>query len=452
MKKLLLVVGVLGALALLVVVGVVGYAVWLVRQVDSPQFQQSLLDRASATVGTKVQVERMDVSLLSGITLDGVAVANPAPFEGELLTAESFVLRYRLRPLLSGRVEVERLALEKPVLRLVMDRKGAFNYEKLGGGAATPAPAQPKPSSGSAAAPIELLLKQLAVHGAAIVMQDAAGTDLLRIDDASLDTVFRVGASGATGAGKAEIALVDLGGTLFVRRLRSPIELSKESLRLAPIRGTLAGGEVSGEVKADLADFRFTSSLNVQGASVETLLQEAKAASTASGKLNARASFEGAGGLPTLSGSGEAEVADCRVKNARALLLLSKVLAVPELADPDFDQCTVEFRLARSRLHTPRLALTGRQVQLTGQGVVNLESSTLDYQMTLALGQPLLAKITARELRGAFVDRGDGFSTIDFRIYGSTLAPQTDLATRMGKAALHSAARSGLGRLFGKKK
>ena len=94
----------------------------------------------------------MDVSLLSGAVLEDVAIANPAPFPGDFLVADAFVLRYRLRPLLAGRLEVERLALERPRLALAMDARGAFNYERLGntasaGAKATPAAALPRGSS-----------------------------------------------------------------------------------------------------------------------------------------------------------------------------------------------------------------------------------------------------------------------------------------------------------------
>ena len=74
----------------------------------------------------------MDISLLSGVTLKGISIANPAPFSGDLLTADEFVLRYRLRPLLSRRLEVDRVSLERPALGLVMDGRGVFNYERLG--------------------------------------------------------------------------------------------------------------------------------------------------------------------------------------------------------------------------------------------------------------------------------------------------------------------------------
>ena len=96
-------------------------------------------------MGADVRVKEMDISLLSGVTLRGIVVANPAPFPGDLLAAEAFVLRYRLRPLLAGRVEVERLSLEKPALALAMDARGAFNYEKLGGAASRPPPLPPRP-------------------------------------------------------------------------------------------------------------------------------------------------------------------------------------------------------------------------------------------------------------------------------------------------------------------
>jgi hypothetical protein len=83
---------------------------------------------------------------------------------------------------------------------------------------------------------------------------------------------------------------------------------------------------------------------------------------------------------------------------------------------------------------------------------MNMETSALDYNLTLALAAPLLNKITVPELRSAFVDRGDGFSTLAFDLTGTTLEPRTNLAAKMAKAAAREAAVSGLGRLFGKKK
>jgi len=249
------------------------------------------------------------------------------------------------------------------------------------------------------------------------------------------------------------IATLSLADMMFVRGLSASLELSKDSVKLAPIRATLADGTVGGDIRVNLKDgFRFTVNLEVKGARVKTLLEEAKSKASVAGSLMAKASFEGSGGLPTLKGKGRAEIADCRVTNARTLAVVAAALRVPELANPELDQCLVEFSMAGSRIQTPVVRLTGKQIQITGHGTTNLDTSALDYDMNLALGKELMDKIGVRELRAAFRDRGDGFSAVDFKVTGTTLAPQTDLASKVGKAAATEAAVSGLKKLFGKKK
>src|SRR4030042_4592849 len=116
----------LGGLPLLfvAVLAAAAYGVHLAGKLNTPEFQRSLLDQAKAAAGADVRVKEMDISLFSGVTLTGIAIANPAPFAGALPTADAFVLRYRLRPLLAGRVEVERIAPEKPALGLLLDARG----------------------------------------------------------------------------------------------------------------------------------------------------------------------------------------------------------------------------------------------------------------------------------------------------------------------------------------
>ena len=449
MKKALLVGGGLAAAVLLLVFG---YVAHLLGSLNTPEFKKSLLERVKASVGAEVQVKDMEISVLSGVTLKGVTVVNPAPFPGNLLTAEALVLRYRLWPLLSGQVEVERLALVKPVLTLAMDGRGVFNYEKLAG---TPAGGASKgaPAPAAVALPIELLLKQLAVEHARIVMQDQTKATLLRVDDVGLDSAFRVAAAGAQGSGKAKVALVNVADTMFLRDVSAPLAMSKESVKLSPIRARLAEGDVTGDVTVNLKDgFRYSANLDVKGAHLKKLLEEAKSKPSVTGTLVARASFQGSGGLPTMKGKGRLEVTECKVHNAAVLGVVSAALRMPALANPDFDQCLVEFTMAGSRLQMPVVSLKGKQIQITGHGTTNLDSYALDYDMTLALAKEMLDKIGVRELRAAFKDRGDGFSAVDFKVTGTSNAPQTNLAAKVGAAAATEAAVSGLKKFFGRKK
>jgi hypothetical protein len=446
MKKLLLA-GV--ALVLVAVLAVVAYGVHLVGKINTPEFQRALLDQAKATIGADVRVKRMDISLFSGVTLRGIAIANPKPFAGDFLTADAFVLRYRLRPLLAGRLEVERVALEKPALGLALDAKGVFNYERLGGAskkAATPG------GAAAVALPFRLVLSQLAVENGSVTLTDSTQARLLKIDDAGFRSAFEVAGGIAQGSGEATIATVSLADLLFLRSVRAPLAMSKEVVKLAPIRGEVAGGRATGDVTVHLkGGLRYVANLEVKGAQVSTLLAEAKSAGGVSGTLAAKAVFEGSGGLPTMKGRGQGTVTGCRVEHARTLAVLAEILKVPELASPDFDECRVEFTQSGSRLSTPVLLLKGPALQLSGRGTVNLDTYGLDYQMSLALAPKLLAKVTRPELRPAFKERSDGFSAMDFRLYGTTTQPQTDLLSRIGQAAATEAVRGQLNRLFQKK-
>jgi hypothetical protein len=239
---------------------------------------------------------------------------------------------------------------------------------------------------------------------------------------------------------------------LFVRDASAPLRTTRDLLTLSPIRASLARGTLAGEVKVNLKKLRYAANLKLEDVDVATLLEQARSTRLISGRLAANGVFEGSGGLATLAGKGRAEVADCRISNARVLLLLSRLLQLPELANPDFDTCLAEFTLGEGRLRTPVLRLEGRQVRLTGRGNLNLLTNALDYEMTLALAQPVFRKLTSRELRAAFTERPDGFAAVDFRLTGTTAEPQTDLVTKVGKAAAVDAIRGGLDRLFGKRK
>jgi hypothetical protein len=431
-------------LLLLAVLGALAYGVHLVGKLNTPEFQKGLLEQAKATVGAEVRVKEMDISLLSGVTLKGIAVANPAPFPGDLLTADAFVLRYRLRPLLARRLEVDRVALEKPALGLVMDARGVFNYERLGGGTR-------KPASAGVAVPLHVVLKQLEVGKGSVTLTDHTKARLLTVEDAGFRSAFDIEGGVARGSGEAAIARVGLADLLFLRSVKAPLTLTKETVTLAPIRADLAGGRATGDVTVHTkGGFRYVAHLEVKGVEAETLLAEAKSAAGLKGTLAAKATFEGSGGLPTMKGRGQGTVTGCQVENARTLALLASVLQVPELASPDFDECRAEFRQSGYRVETPVVLLSGKAVQLRGAGTVDLRSYGLDYAMTLALAPRLFAKVTRPELRPAFQQRADGFSTIDFRLYGTTAAPQTDLLARVAKGAATNALKKQIERMFRK--
>ena len=436
-------------LATAAVVIVLYAAASLLRSLDTPEFKARVAREASAVVGARVQLDSLNVSLLRGIRLGGVRVQNPPGWNGNLLSAETARLSYSPWSLLRGRIVVDELTVRKPVVALQSDARGAFNYQRLSAqtSARTAAPA---PAS---AGLLSLVVSKLSVEGARLAITDQKNAAILRLEEGSLVSALGMDSGVLSGTGEARIDSVVLTDALFLRGVRAPIKLTRERLSLAPLQATLAGGAVKGDIAVGFKpDLRYTLKVAVTGASVATLLKEAGSAGTLTGALDSQATIRGAGGLLTLEGEGQAEIKDCRWPKSSLFSLLADVLKLPELKDPRFDECRVQFVIAGGQARTPVVAFKGPALELTGEGATSLQTTALDYDLTLALSPGLLARVPA-PMQAGFKRRTDGFGVIPFKVTGTAAAPKTDLAARFGKAVAIEAAKEGLlGRLFGKKK
>ena len=127
-KVILIIVAVVMALAIILV----GTGIYFTnRYLQTAAFKEQALRAAHNELGADVRIDDLKVSLFSGVELRGVTIGNPPGFPGNLVTANAFVLRYRLLPLLSRRVEIEELSLDKPVITLSQNAGGEWNYENI---------------------------------------------------------------------------------------------------------------------------------------------------------------------------------------------------------------------------------------------------------------------------------------------------------------------------------
>ena len=423
MKRVLLIVA--AALGLFFAVG--GLLVWrALHAVGTPEFQQSLLAEARARLGTDVQVQSMQISVLHGFRLRGVRVKNPSGFAGDLLTADSFALGYDLWPLLRGRLAIDELSVDKPVIRIVADAGGSHNYERLKVYETTGS-SHAAPSAATSSFLRELVVKRLSLKDANVGLVEGR-TTFMRLEGMSFESRLAVGASEAGGEGRARIGLLALGESLFLRSIEAPLTVSRKGLRLEPIKARLAEGRVAGTIHLDLEpNLRWAMDLKVDDAAVATLFKEAGFAPSTSGSLGAVATLSGTGGAATARGKGKAEVRQCKVSEHPVLMALSGVLQLPELRSPRFEECRMEFEVGGGVVHTTVLSLKGPTLELTGKGTYGLATSALDYDMTLGLSQELLARVPGNTTRAAFKKRDDGFGTLDFGVSLATEAAKEGL-------------------------
>lgn len=451
---------ILFVLVLIVVVLLVAAVLFINYKLQAPETKELALKAAQDALGAKVQINDLNISLFSGIRLRGVTIANPQGFDGSLLTAEEFVLRYNLWPLLQRRLEIETLALRKPVIRLVRNEKGQWNYDQIGAKTAA-APAEPAkttaPSAAASPAPsapttskagVDITLSRLALENAEIVILDEKQKELVRIRNLSVKSRLQSSGARIEGDGDAKIETLSAANSLFVRNLVAPIKMSAERVGLAPLSGTLAGGAVSGDVGLKLAGgFQYSVNVKVKDADMGKLLQEAQAKPTLTGKLQAETSLLGTGGLATINGHGKLEIVNGTLVGVPVLEMLAVLLHINELRNLRFTECRMEFTMADNKMPTPVIRVVSPQVQITGKGVVSLADYSLNHDVTLAVAPDLLAKVPS-EIRDIFKKQPDGFLAITFQVTGPYDAPKNNIAETLLKGAAQNLIQKGLQKLF----
>src|SRR5215510_6477262 len=106
---------------LLVAVAVIGVALAALALTgfSSPALGRALLDRAGAAAGARLEADEFRLSVLRGISLRNVRAAGTYPGGRYELTLDRLLFQHRLLSLLTGRLVVDRIRLERPRALLV---------------------------------------------------------------------------------------------------------------------------------------------------------------------------------------------------------------------------------------------------------------------------------------------------------------------------------------------
>jgi uncharacterized protein involved in outer membrane biogenesis len=124
----------IGLWSLAVVIGlvIVGAGIFLAT-FDADSLKPRIVAAVKQQTGRDLALQgpiRLGLSLRPTLTIQGVAFANPPGFSRpEMATLERLDLKLALIPLLSRRVEIDRLVLVKPDILLETDAKGRHNWQ-----------------------------------------------------------------------------------------------------------------------------------------------------------------------------------------------------------------------------------------------------------------------------------------------------------------------------------
>src|SRR5262249_38196138 len=102
---------------------------------NTPAFRAYVSQTAAHAIGRPVKFASLRIAPLPlpTVRLGGLEVADDPAFRtGPFLTMSEGRIGIRLKPLLSGRIELADLTLEEPTVTLLEDQRGRWNWASLG--------------------------------------------------------------------------------------------------------------------------------------------------------------------------------------------------------------------------------------------------------------------------------------------------------------------------------
>ena len=162
---------------------------------NTERYRGMFTGRASRLLNREVTAKSLRVHLLPrpGATVKGLTVADRAPWPGSFVEADSLDVTLRLLPLFKGELQVRKIRIDRPRIRLARGADG-WNLDDLITRAARPASAEPRREEtrsvrGQPALPV-LLAGALAIRDGTLVFESPAQNHAparLEIRDLSVD-------------------------------------------------------------------------------------------------------------------------------------------------------------------------------------------------------------------------------------------------------------------------
>ena len=126
-KKLLIAAGVVVGL---IVVVLTGLTLYVKSYLQSDKLKALIIPRVEEATGRKVDIEAINVSIFSGISVQGIHIKEKNGAR-DFAAIREFVLNYDLMPLLSKKLVISSIRVADPVLSVQRDESGRFSYEDI---------------------------------------------------------------------------------------------------------------------------------------------------------------------------------------------------------------------------------------------------------------------------------------------------------------------------------
>ena len=388
--------------------------------------------------GLQIEVQHTEVRLLPlSVRLYGVAVKNPQPFPpGYFLQAPEVDAAMDWMPLLHGTVAIRSLVVEKPVIHLISDPDGLWNFQN-------PSSAKTQPTRFSMGTISNLQIKNGTLSSSVLIDPlDTPGPVVFTVDNFSggvrqLNVDALKNPSHTTSVAGSLTAERVIFGRVQLREIQSQLQIEPAQFTFKNFTAKTYSGNAAGDFTFDLASnkTRFDTDLRVSGVGVNYLLGEFESGQPrVTGMMEAEMKLNGIiehseNPLAGIQGTGhfairKGEFPGLRGNKGLAQMVRFRDPGTNSLPLSAFSSFSGDLDLNQQRIFSRKLNVDFYGINVDGSGSVDERNSQLDYKgnATIETKQGFFVSTFARMFKGA--DSKNGRLVFPIRVAGTVKDPK----------------------------
>jgi uncharacterized protein involved in outer membrane biogenesis len=431
------------AIAVCLLVAVVFLAPTLL---NADRYRPKVISLLEEKTGKKVEIGRLAVTFFPSVTIhvDDFGVKSPPLFPPSYIVKVARIdAQIDAWALLHRQIVVKSLVLDQPIINLVSDPDGPWNFENPR--------AKSSPSTFLFGVVSRVEIKRGQVIASNLLPSDAAGPVFLEAHDVSselenvnVDAIADPTSTTLDGQGDLKAGLLRF-GSIEAKNLDSKIRLQARQIFFTDVKAQAYGGSATGELSIKLSgkNASFKTNAHMKGIDVAHLLTAFRnARGKMTGKMEGELKLAGEiehslHPLEGLHGSGHLTVRNGQVPSLKLNANLMKLAHYNDLGpaknDPSsFNFVSTDLELDHNRISSKVIDIDGYGVDVDGSGSVSLSGSDeLNYKgmAEITSKQGFLTNIFARMAGGTLKDGKLSFpfhigGTIDNPIFAKSSKPE----------------------------
>ena len=305
----------------------------LMRDYDSPELGQALLDEVGDATGIEMTATGFRFNLFSGVELDNVTATSESEGRSFDFSLDQLVFEHRLGPLLSGTVAIDRIVLDRPQFELVEASSSPGTEAEVEDEARVEGESESGEDAGGAGLALEV--SRILVRDGTIVIKSEDGSSETRVeglDFAMENLAFDPTAeslAALSAEGELTITQIVL-DTITVSDLKSTFQLARALFDLTELVFRTPHGNFSADAQVDFNPVPFTYTMSAQGDPLD--LNSMTGASEGFGPGTVRLEAEGSGAeTKDVKATGGLQLAAGEFPNIDMFTGVDKVLGKPVL-------------------------------------------------------------------------------------------------------------------------